>query len=436
MRSVFVIGLSHQTASVKIRGQLAVVKPLLDTALRDHARKTISETVVLSTCNRLEIYVAAEDTAKAAAEVERMLDVILGPASEEIRSHLYTLNDNHAVEHLMRVAAGLESRILGENQILGQASQAFRDASAAGSTGAILDRLFTLAIHAGKRVHAETGIGRFPTSISHAAVNLLERKVGNLERTKLLLIGAGKMASLTAELLSKHGANELAVINRTLARAEALVSLPHRRIFQWEQLASAMMWADAVITATGSDEPVLRASHLQRRAAASNARPLLIIDMGAPRNVDLDAASLPGVEYAGIDELDSTLDENLDKRRAAIPEAERIVEEEVAAFMAWCHNRSIVPLITDLRRKVEQVAASELELALNGLTNLDPEHRKIITRLVHRVTNKLLHEPTVRLKSAHAVGDNYSIAVRHLFALGDANAVTSNGQALQGTTIQ
>ena len=415
MPPIVVVGLSHRTAGVNVRSRCAAVIPLFQMAMRASLR----ESVVLSTCNRLEIYVAAAETAAAAGEVQRALADVLGVDYQEIRPHLYILDGREAVQHLMRVAAGLESRILGENQILGQVTQAYSDASAAGTTGAVLDRVFATAIHAGKRVHTETGIGRFPTSLSHTAVMLLERRLGDLAQTKVLLIGAGKMAALTAEILRKRGVQRLGFINRTLANAEALAANTAGRIFNSCDLTAALQWADAVITATGSPEPVLHARDLSQR----DARPLLIIDMGAPRNVAADVAALDGVEYAGIDQLDSTLDQNLEKRRAAVPQAERIVEDEIVAFILWWHNRSIAPLITDLRRKVEQLANSELELALSGVADLDPEHRRVITRLVHRVTNKLLHEPTVRLKSAHAAGYSYSTAVRHLFALGDESSV-------------
>jgi glutamyl-tRNA reductase len=208
-------------------------------------------------------------------------------------------------------------------------------------------------------------------------------------------------------------------VNRTGEKAEALASEFQGRAIGWGDLPAALAWADAAVAATGSLVPVVRAGDLALRVNSSNPAALVIVDIAVPRNVEPEVSLLPGVQLVGIDELDASLDENLEKRKAAMPQLESLIEEEAELFMSWYHAREISPVIADLRRKMEQVAGAELEVALRGMEGLDPNHRKTIQRLVYRLTNKLLHEPTVRLKSAGAAAPNYSHAVRHLFALGE-----------------
>jgi glutamyl-tRNA reductase len=419
-RSLVLVGVSHRTAAVEMRGRLASVKSLLISNLNGSVEAhSIRESVVLSTCNRLEIYAAAEDIAAAGAEIECALHDALQDAFDQVQPSLYSLRDADAVRHLMRVTAGLDSIVLGETQILGQVSAAYREASAAGTVGWLLSRLFASASHAGKRAHTETDISRFPTSMSYTVMTVLKSRLQGLDGRKVVLIGAGKMVNLAAQILRRYGRVELAFVNRSGEKAEALASEFQGRAFAWDDLSAALDWADAAVAATGSLEPVVRARDLALRVNSSNPLPLVIVDIAVPRNVEPEVSLLPGIQLVGIDELDSSLDENLEKRRAAMPQLESLIEGEAEMFMSWYHGREISPVIADLRRKMEQVAGEELEIALRGMENLDPNHRKTIQRLVYRLTNKLLHEPTVRLKSAGAATQNYGHAVRHLFALGE-----------------
>ena len=418
--SLVLVGASHRTASVEIRARLATVMP----TLTDVAQ----EAVVLSTCNRVEIYIDGGTASEARSLTEQRLANLLAGAFPQLRPCLYILEGRDAATHLMRVAAGLDSIALGESQILGQVNRAIADAAAKGTAGAFLFRLFTTAIRAGKRAHNETAIGKFPTSISHVAVTLVERRLGNLAGKKVLLVGAGKIAQLTAQVLHKRETPQLAFINRTAERAHLLASEFNGRAFTWAEIAEALAWADAVIAATASPEPVLRTRDLSRRLAAGS-RSLSIVDLASPRNVEHDVAELPGVHYAGIDDLDMSLDENLEKRRAAVPHVEALVDQNVEAYMRWRHHRQMVPLITDLRSKVARLADEELERALGALGHLDPNHRHEIALAVHRIADKLLHEPTVRLKSPDAAAHGYDHAVRHLFALSEPEPV--HGQVLR-----
>jgi glutamyl-tRNA reductase len=317
----------------------------------------------------------------------------------------------------MRVAAGLDSMVLGESQILGQVSHALGEASEQKTAGPLLSRLFTSAIHGARLAHAQTAIGRFPTSVSHAAVKLLADRFRDLAKLNILLVGAGTIATITARVLEKHGAASLAFISRTQASAAAAAEQFGGTAYPWDDLRPALAQADVVIVATGAAHPVIFPYSLEPRASMQ--RPLLILDLAVPPNVDGAVAQLDGVQLLGIDDLDSTVVENLEKRRAAIPDVERLIDRELDRFMSWWTSRRVAPLITDLRRKLEYVANQELELALGSEDRLDPEQRQVITRLVHRVTKKLLHEPTVRLKSPHAESSQFHNAVRHLFGLGE-----------------
>jgi glutamyl-tRNA reductase len=419
--SLVLVGMSHRTAAVEIRGRLACLKALLISNLSGagETHTAISESVVVSTCNRLEIYAATENILLARTKIECAILNALQDAFGQIRPSLYSLQNEEAVRHLMRVTAGLDSLVLGETQILGQVSAAYREAGSAGTAGWFLSRLFASAIHAGKRVHTETDISRFPTSMSHTVMTVLKSRLRGLDGRRIVLIGAGKMVKLAAQILRRYGDVELTFLNRTVGRAEALAAEFQGQALGWEDLPAALNWADAAVAATAAPEPIVSARDLALRVNSSNQCPLVIVDMALPRNVEPEVSLLPGIQLVGIDELDSSLDENLEKRKAAIPQVERLIESEAESFMSWYHSRQISPVIADLRRKMEQVAGAELEMALRDMQNLDPNHRETIQRLVYRVTNKLLHEPTVRLKSAGASAQNYGHAVRHLFALGE-----------------
>ncbi len=422
--SLVLVGVSHRTAPVEIRGQLASGKTLLVSNLRGSSEtpSVLRECVVVSTCNRMEIYAAAENAEAALAEIECALRRTLQHSFGQLGPFLYTKVNGDAVRHLMRVAAGLDSIVLGETQILGQVSAAYQEATLAGTTDWLLSRLFTSTIHAGKRAHTETDISRFPTSMSHTVMTMLKSRLGGLDGRKVLLIGAGKMVRLAAQILRRYGSVELAFLNRTSERAEALASEFQGRAFAWNDLPSALAWADAVVAATGALYPVVHVSDLTLRLSSPNQAPLVIVDMAVPRNVEPEVSLLPAIQLVGIDELDSSLDENVEKRKAAVPQLENLIESEARMFMSWYHSRQISPVIADLRRKMEHVADLELEIALRGMEHLDPQHRKAIQRLIYRVTNKMLHEPTVRLKAACAAGQDYGCVVRHLFGLGEPEA--------------
>jgi glutamyl-tRNA reductase len=382
--------------------------------------RSISETVIVSTCNRFEVYAATQDPARARVAIDGAFCAAAGGDSERLRSSLYSLEGPDTARHLMRVAAGLDSMVLGETQILGQVSHALRVSAEAKTAGAVLSRLFSSAVHAARIAHAKTAIGRFPTSISHAAVALLCKRFNNIADAKILLVGAGTIATITARVLQKRGAGSLAFINRTKAAAAVAAEQFETAAYDWNHLGLALRWADVAIVATAADHPVICAADVRSERSAQ--RPLLILDLAVPPNVEAAVAEMNGIQLLGVDDLDPTAVENLDRRRAAVPEVERLIDAELQQFMSWWASRRVAPLITDLHRKLEHVANKELALALADTQRLDAQQRQVVTRLVHRVTKKLLHEPTVRLKSLHAGAENYHNAVRDLFALSQHDA--------------
>ena len=424
---IILVGMSYRTAPVEMRGRLTSAKTLLISGLQS-ATAAIRESVVVSTCNRLEIYVGAENMAGAKARIDQVLRAALQDSFEPIRSCLYTVQGGDAVRHLMRVAAGLESRVLGETQILGQVSSAYREASDAGTVGWLLSRVFANAIHTGRTARSTTEISRFPTSMSHVVATTLKSRLRGLNGRKVLLIGAGEMVKLAAQILPRHGGVELAFLNRTAEKAAAIAAKYRGTVFPWDDLPAALAWADAVIAATAAPEPVVRVRDMSLRLSSQTTEPLLIVDMAVVRNVDPDVSRLPHVQLVGVDELDSSLDEKVERRKAAVPELERLIENNVERLVSWYRSRHISPVIADLRRKMEQVADSELEMALRGLEHLGPDQRQTIQRLIYRVTNKLLHEPTVRLRSAGEAAQDYGQVVRHLFALGEADGASNRFQ--------
>ncbi len=419
--SILLLGLDHRTAPLVLRERLALSGDALRAALDDLRacpESLVSEAAILSTCNRLEIYV--EGAPEAASYLADMMARSGGLTLETLNPHLHTLWDEAAITHLLRVAAGIESLILGETQVLGQVAEALEIAQSAGSSGAVLSHLFAQAVHSGKRARAETEISQHTTSVSHAAARLVA------DRSRVLIVGAGEMAGLAAQALAAQaqatGGHEITIVNRTYERAAALARQVGGRALDWLQLGSALAWADAVIGTTSAPRPVIHTADLSDRK-----RPLLLLDLGLPRTVEPSAQHLPNVEMQTLDDLHTLVATHLAQRSAAVPQVEAIVAEETAAFLDWLHSRSVAPVITDLQRWARAVAETEITQALNRLETPDARTEQVITRMAHRLVGKLLHEPTVRLKlhAGEADGLAYADALRDLFGL-SADAETED----------
>jgi glutamyl-tRNA reductase len=417
--TIILAGLNHKTAPVQLREQLSLSGCALRMALEALGDEPLQEHAILSTCNRLEIYAVSAKPQAGFACIERFLSRVQNIPLETLRPHLYFLEGDAAIHHLMRVACGLESMILGESQILGQVTQAFEEAHNAGATGALLSHLLTQAIHAGKRARTETDINRHTTSISHAAALLAQAKLPDLPEKNLLIIGAGEMALLAAQAFARHGAKHFKFINRTYHRAEALAQNFGGEALSWYQLSDALVWADVVVSATGAPHTIIYAADVQKTLYRRGGRSLLFVDIAVPRDIEQTVADLPGVERCDIDALQSTVDHHLSQRLAAVPLVEQIIAQEKAQFLEWMHSRQVVPVISSLQRRARMVAEAEVEQALSRLNTTDPHTMQVLNRLAHRLVNKLLHEPTIRLKT-HAVegnGHGYAFAVSELFGL-------------------
>lgn len=424
---IICLGLSHHTAPVEIRERLTFSAPALKAALARCGCGCAShptgfpELVILSTCNRLELYALASSTSDQSDHYKALTDFLVetrGAALTEFQSHLYQYAGHEAVEHLCRVAAGLDSMILGEPQILGQVADAYESALAAGSAGPVLSALFRAAIRAGKRARSETAISRNPASVSSVAVRLAEQIVGDLPARRVLVIGAGEMGELAVEALRARGVRQVTVVNRTHRRAVELAERWSGDALSFEYLTEVVRAADIVISSTGAPHIILD-SDIARRAMADRASPLVLIDIAVPRDVDPAVGDIPGVHLFDLDHLHARLDGAIAERRNEVPRVETIVAEEAMAFQAWLRGVEILPVIADLRLKAEHIRQRELARALRHLPGLDPETRQHVERLSESLVNKLLHEPTRQLRAVAGNGHaaEYAQTVRRLFGL-------------------
>lgn len=392
------IGLDYRTAPLSLRESL-----YLSPAQQAVFLASIDQpAVILSTCNRLEIY---------AGEVETLLGALCRYFGMDLAACLTHLTDHAAIDHLMRVACGLESLALGETQILGQVGDALQRAQAVQATDPALHRLFTHAIHAGKRARHETAISHHTTSISHVAAQLACRDRNLAPR--VVILGAGEMAELAVQALRSQQVTAITIVNRTYDKAAALADRWQVTAALWSALWDAIRVADVVITATGAPHTILEAPEIAQVIAEREHRPLTLIDIAVPRNVAADVRALPGVIYYDLDHLQQVIDEHWAERQGAIPAVEAIIAEESAKLIQWLEERAVIPVIKDLRTKVESVMQTELESLLQRLDHLSESEKRLIERFAHRVVNKLLHPPTTYLR-AHQEDAG---VVRELFAL-------------------
>ena len=412
-------GVSHHRAPVELREHVAVDLETAGALARELSagRGAAHETVVLSTCNRTELYLAAEDEESLADLADRALLSLAGPAAEALAPVAYRLADESAALHLFRVAAGLDSMVPGEGEILGQV----RDAYEAGAPGPLLDRVFRMALHAGRRARVETAIGESPASIPAAAAALAQQVFERLEGRNVVLVGAGRMSELTARNLRSRGATVAVVLNRTLEHAQALAASLDARSGALSDLAQALAGADVVVSSTSSPGFVLAAGDLAATLRSRRGRPLLLVDLAVPRDVDPAFASIDGCFVYDLDDLEAIVSASLAGRRTEAIEAERIVSEEADRFRAWQASLAVVPAIASLRARAEEIRASELARMEARLGRLPESERDAVDTVTAQIVNKLLHLPTVRMKEAAVTPDGllYADVVRHLFGLGE-----------------
>jgi glutamyl-tRNA reductase len=427
---LLLLGVSHHTAPVELREQVAFTSSTLPDALAQLARRTeAGETVILSTCNRAEIYTTCADLAAARSAVSEFLADFHAVPRSRLDTHLYARPDEEAVRHLFRVAAGLDSLVIGEPQILGQVKDAYAAAAEQHVTGTTLNKLFHCSFAVGKRVRTETGLGEGAVSVSFAAVSLARKIFGNLEGRHVALLGAGEMSKLTAQHLKAQAVASIVVASRTAAHAEALAAGIGAQPAPWEDLDALLTRADIVITATGSTRPVLTRARVEQAMHPRRTRPLFVIDIAVPRDVDPAVGDLEQVFLYNIDDLQTIISENVARRSMRVSRAEAIVEEEVTRFMAWLRAREAVPTVVALRQRFEAIRSAELQRLEPKLSTLTPEARQRVEEITRLIIEKLLHTPTEQLKS---IPDRdtvaaYSDALSRLFSLATAEQSGGDG---------
>lgn len=418
--TLIVVGVSHQATPLDVRERLAFPLPEIRPAL-DQLQHFVHEGVLLSTCNRTEIYADVGHARTGREALVRFLAEARGMAPAEITDTAFSLGEVDAVRHLFRVSAGVESMIVGEPQILGQIRSAFELARTHQSLSASMSRLFEQALAVGKRVRTETAIAQNAVSLSYAAVALARDVLGDLRDRTVLVIGAGKMGDLAVQTLRAHGVNRLMVASRVMASAARLAARLGGAPRTLANIEEALVEADIVISSTAAGHHVLEAETVARAQAARNGRLLLLVDIAVPRDIDPAAGRLNNVHLYNIDELESICARNMELRRLELPRVETLISEEVARFESWRENREIAPVISALVDRAEGIRQAELERALARLAGLSERDRNVVQALTVSLVNKLLHTPIMRLKE-HGTTESartYARTVTDLFALVD-----------------
>ena len=421
--SLVLIGWDFHNTPVSLRERLAFSPEKIREALFRITREgVLAEGVIVSTCNRSEIYGVTGRTGESAAAAA-LTDFVAGFHSvplPEIAGMQYGLSGEGAARHLFRVAAGLESMVVGEDQILAQVKEALRLATSAGTTRAVLHRLFQRAFATGKRVRTETGVGTRPTSIPGVAIELAQKVYEDIDRKSFLIVGAGETASIFYDLLRDRGARRIEIVNRTFEHARDLAArgaVAHR----WEELRNRLPHADIVVCAISTDSPIVGAPDIASAVAARRGSPMLLLDLGIPRNIEPEAARLPDVFLYGVDDLKDIAGRNRSEREKEIPRAEAIVDEEVRDFLAWYSSLAVIPTVTALRAEFDRIREESFDREISRLEGLAPEQREKVRQLAQSMVRRLLSYPTSALKDEEdpSIRIGRAEAIRRVFGLDD-----------------
>ena len=416
--ALIVAGMSHRTAPVEVRERIAVGArdaPKVMAAMR--AAAGAREAVALSTCNRTELYVL-EGESDALPVIWSMLSEWLGP-SKDAAQYGYARRDREAVAHLYRVASGLDSMILGEAQIHGQVRDAWEQCRS--TSGVVLNRLFQSALLVASRVRTETAIGRGAASVSSAAVQLAKKIFGSLQGRRAMVLGAGEMAELALECLIREGVRAALVVNRNPERAEELARRHGAIAMRYEERWARLHEVDLLISSTAAPHPVVGVADIAPTVPARADRPLCILDIAVPRDVEAAVGELDNVFLYDVDDLQAVVAASLEQRQAELPTAEEVIAKEVETYWAWLAGLATVPVLTKFRTRMDGVRESELAQAMRKLGHLSPDDRQVIEHFSRALMNKFLHDPTVRLRAKAANGQGLAIvdALQYLFALNE-----------------
>lgn len=417
---LIVIGLNHKTAPIDIRERLAFPEDRIETALHQvKSVPSLKENMILSTCNRVEIYATARETEKAIIELKHFLSQYHGLPIKEFDKNLYSLVGEEAVRHIFRVASSLDSMVVGEPQILGQIKEAYNLAVESKTSGLILHRLLHRAFHVAKRVRTETKIGNSAVSVSYVAVELAKKIFGILERRTVLLIGAGEMCELAARHLISGGIEKVLVTNRTYERALTLAQEFKGEAIPFEEIGQGLKRADIVISATNSPQFLIHHDQVSKVIKDRKQRPIFFIDIADRRDIEPRVGDIENVYLYNIDDLQKVANENIQDREKEGQKAESIVQDEVAKFVNWYHSLEVTPVIVSLREKFEEIRKKELEKTFSLHPTLSDKERQSLEALTSAIINKVLHDPLTLLKQTNeeAMADFYLDTLRTLFRL-------------------
>ena len=420
MLNIVLLGLNHTTAPVALRECLAISKDETSVALKAFkGLESIREVVLFSTCNRVEVLMIVQDKTNAVDAVKDFLSELKHLPVSEFEKSLYIYEGDDAVRHVFRVAASLDSMVVGEPQILGQIKEAYHMATTTKTSGVLLNKLLHRTFFVAKRVRTETGIGDNAVSISYAAIELGRKIFGTFERKKVLLIGAGEMAELAVEHLIRNRAEDILVANRTFESGVDLAKKFKGQAIRFDEIEDALQQVDIIISSTGSPDYVVTRNHVKGIARRRHNRPLFFIDIAVPRDIDPEINRLSNSYVYDIDDLQGIVDENVEDRNKEAIKGERIVDEAVISFRHWYENLEVIPTIVELRKKVEEIAKGELEKTLRAVKHLSADDLKAINRMTDAMVNKILHNPTMLIKSSgqHQDKSVYLDVTRKLFKL-------------------
>ncbi|MEA2125401.1 MAG: glutamyl-tRNA reductase [Solirubrobacteraceae bacterium] len=421
MSELLLLGTSYKTAPLALRERIALTEKGVETLLAEvRSIPDVQEAVVLSTCNRTELYLVVGDPVEAESAVVSQLARRAGLRPTQLLEGVYSERNCDAARHLYRVAAGLESMVVGEAEVQGQVKRSYELAQAQQTTGTLTNKLFQAALATGKRVRTETALGTGRRSVASVAVDLATDTLGDLADRHVLIVGAGDTAELTAQALHEQGVKTLFVANRRRERAEVLAHRFHGATLSFDELPSALLEADIVVASTSSPHALIEAEVLSEVIADREGRPLLLIDLAVPRDVEPACATLPGITLANVDDLRAVIDRHAGVRQTEAVSAAAIVEEEIADFAGWLGSLEVMPTIAALRRHADAIVAGVLEENETRWESLSERDRERVTAVARAVAQRLLHEPTLQVKQADGGARHARMHVlRELFGLVD-----------------
>lgn len=417
---IIAIGVSYRKTSLEVRERLAFDSSQLPSLFqRLKASGKIAGCVIISTCNRMEIYATSRDVDAALSEIRALLADESGIEIEQLQDYLYGITCEEAIIHLFRVASGLDSMILGEMEILGQVAKAYRVACENSACNSVLNVLFQRALKVGKQVRTETQIGTGASSVGAAAIELARKTLGDIQRRSVLLIGAGEMGRLVARSIANNGAGEVMVCNRSYDRAQELAKEFDGCAVPFDKLSECMVRADLVLSCTASPDYIVIAEHLASIMDGRNGTPMFLIDLAVPRDIEPESAQLEQLHLYNIDDLQNIVDESLSHRELESKKAEEIIEVAFGNFAKWLNSRHIGPIIQALCRKGEEIRDAELEKAMRKLAPLTEKEEKVLRSMASSIASKLINSPIVQLRQYAQTeqGPLYAQLVQNLFGL-------------------